>query len=253
MESDIVQSTGTHSLHKQARRPYATCIILFFMSIVGLATFGQFPIVWSYGDASHIYRILLLPAITWICALWSVIYLARRWTAFKHLPVVVKVLGGLGSLSLIGNMFISIAMFALVMLGFVKPAGIATAGGKVTIAQTNPEVWVIDGREYRINSTYYLSFGSGLQYTIEFEHSAATTIHDDDKALEIVFPIIAHAYRNKLYERIRIHNSNNNIKPDRIGVAIFKLIGIESRGYRVAMTFDEIKSRLSESTKPTDL
>ena len=249
MEDIHVQSSCSDAVQLQIKRSRLTCLILFLLSLVGLTCFGQAPLSFHYGDAGLSFDFSLLPIVSWLGAIYAVVFFIKRRKVITLIPQIVRVLGYLGSLILVGSVLWSTLGLTLMLLGFAQSQGTATTGGRLALGQSGPETWLIDGIEYNINSTYYLNFPDGFQYTIEYEHSRATTIHDKDEALKVVFPIMAHAYTNKLYDRVIWNVRGKETKPSRIGVAIFEREGMKSRGYRVALTFSEIDLRLKESTR----
>lgn len=118
--------------------------------------------------------------------------------------------------------------------------------GSQPIAMSGQEVWVIDGQQWRIYSTYYLSVSGGLQYTINYPYSF--TKNDDavsqEKFTEKVFPLIRHAYVNKLYNRIAVLKLGQGRQDVvSIGVLLLDMKDSRSRGYPVSMSMQEIERR----------
>jgi hypothetical protein len=220
--------------------------------MLGLVSFGRAPLSFSHGDAGMYFRIQLLPIISWIGAIYAVIFMIRQWKVIVHAPATAKVLGVLGSLILVGNALCSILFLSLVLLGTLPPGGAATTGGRAPMVETGDETWVIDGVEYPINSTYFLDLNGEFQYTIEYQYPGAANIHSEDEALKVAFPIMAHAYTNKRYDRFTARVGADRVKATRIGVALFERKGIQSRGYRVALTLNEIETRLKETTPQSE-
>jgi hypothetical protein len=249
MEDIHVQSSCSDVVQLQIKRSQRTCLILFLLSFVGLISFGQGPLSLNYGDAGVSVRFSLLPSVSWIVAIYAVVFFLKRRKVITLVPTIVRKLGYLGSLILVGNVLYSTLLYTILLLGFTQSQGTTATGGRIALGQSGSETWVIDGIEYKINSTYFLIFNDRCQYTIEYEYPSATSIHDKTEALKVAFPIMAHAYTNRLYDRFVGKTGDKEIKPSRIGVALFKREGIKSSGYRVALTLSEIDLRLEESTR----
>ena len=108
-----------------------------------------------------------------------------------------------------------------------------------SIGITGPHLWMVDGQEVMIESTYWLKMDDGLQFTINFpwEFSGGRDQMTRAKGLEIGFPLMRHAFEENLH---------NKIKPgsvERIGVA---LIDAEGKGFRMFLPLVEIRARIAD-------
>jgi hypothetical protein len=120
-------------------------------------------------------------------------------------------------------------------------------GGHHVLAKEGPENWKIGGQWYRISSSYYLRLPVGLQFTLEYPHKfdSAAAPMNDERALEIVFPLMRHAYEKGLYKRSSISKlGEGQLEPTRIGVVLWEGQGKVVRGYRVGLSLDQVKERI---------
>ena len=147
---------------------------------------------------------------------------------------------------------------AIVIIFFVnvnekpQPPG---AQNLITLAESGPEEWLIDEQLIIIDSTYYVPFEDGLQYTItlrlhpmdETNLSAEGPEHEEIK--NRVFPVIRHAYENRLYARSTITLDGEVQSVAGIGIALIQVADDGSyQGLRFNMRFDEIEHRISAKT-----
>jgi hypothetical protein len=128
--------------------------------------------------------------------------------------------------------------------------GQGSGGGPyLPIAQGGPEQWNVDGKTYRIKSTAYIHMpNKALQYTIEWLCDDCTQALEgitDDKAFDLAFPLMKHAYEKGLYRRSQIRKVGAGEEvPSLIGVAITQQDGIRESGYRVSRSLVQIAARL---------
>ena len=112
----------------------------------------------------------------------------------------------------------------------------------------------IDGRTYRVAGSHYLMLPAGLQYTIEYpcRFRSSDGPMNDERALEIVFPLMKHAYQRGLHRRRTVTKVGRGpVAPSRIGVVLFTRQGQRVQGYRVALTLGEIKRRIAQGSAST--
>ena len=120
------------------------------------------------------------------------------------------------------------------------------------LAAAGPETWTIDGKSWRIESTYYLALPEGLQFTLDVPVEKVPEL--EVTALEQAWPIIRHAYVEKIYLRARVSAFGaDNLAASRIGVSFFRTEGIRTHGMRVAMSIGEIRERLQSEGPPAPI
>jgi len=126
----------------------------------------------------------------------------------------------------------------------------SSTAGHVPMARTGAESWIIDGREYRVSSTYFLGLPEGIQFTIDYpyEFSGALAEFTAERALDVALPLIRHAYAEQLHRRARFEKAGSGVaEPYAIGVVLLEKDGPAERGYRVRLTLDEIRTRIAGS------
>jgi hypothetical protein len=116
------------------------------------------------------------------------------------------------------------------------------------IAVKGPEGWIINGKKWKINYTYYIAFkDKSLQYTIDFPCKIKGNKKiTQEKALQAVFPLIEYAYRNQLYNRTLIKSNGKTVPVSLIGVCLLEKRGIMVSGFRVNMTLADIRKRINK-------
>ena len=144
---------------------------------------------------------------------------------------------------------ITIICLAQFACKFSVNSGSGGGGTSLPIAQQGAEQWTIDGKTYRIKSTYYLRMPTGaLQYTVEYLCDDCTKILEgitEEKAIDATFPLMKYAYERGIYNRSQISKSGTGeLKPTQIGVAITQKNGAHEKGYRVAQSLTQIASRV---------
>ena len=232
----------------KAKRAGQTCITLFVVFLVSLLSFGKAPlarVVGTDGSRANLDLLSCLGIVAGVCAL---LFLLTRLPRVLRLSTARKVLGLIGCVGLIVHA--SLALFMPLSYGASLAQGVGTAGQQ-PLAASGPEEWVIDGKTYKISSTYYLRVGGELQYTIEYPYQfgLADTNMNDERALAIVVPLMKHAYAQGLYKRTSVTKlGQGEMTPSRIGVTLFEKGEGETKGYRVALTLDQIKNRIGQAS-----
>jgi hypothetical protein len=143
-----------------------------------------------------------------------------------------------------------LAILAALAVGGCNVQSGAHGGGGSSVAPMavlGPQAWTIDGKQWQIESTYYLALAEGLQFTIETPVETVPGL--EVVALDQAWPLIRHAYVQQLYLRSKIHKVGaGDLSATRIGVSLFHRDGVTTRGMRVAMSSDQIHERI-ESEK----
>jgi hypothetical protein len=122
-----------------------------------------------------------------------------------------------------------------------QPAG---AAGVLPFAVSGPEVWTIDGKPVRIDSTYYIAFPAtgGVQYCID--SSVEGEVPAGNAALNAALPLMKYAVASGAYERTAVSKFGSGAQPvTHVGVAFYRREGGAARGYRVNLPVDEIRKR----------
>lgn len=114
---------------------------------------------------------------------------------------------------------------------------------------TPPETWVVDGKAYDIEATYFVIMVEGLQYTIDstFEFDEELWGLSTADVLELVFPLIEHAYRNEMYKRVTVRKEGaGQVLPTAIGVVLVERgpDGRVRRGRRVSLGMTAIRQQV---------
>ena len=117
------------------------------------------------------------------------------------------------------------------------------------MARTGPETWDIDGRSWKIASTYYLTLPEGLQFTVEVPVAEVPATMAEAETTG--WPVVRYVYEKRIYGRVRLSTPGREMptSPERIGVSLFTSDGIHNKGMRVAFSFSEIRSRLKGGHK----
>lgn len=122
-------------------------------------------------------------------------------------------------------------------------ANVGGAGHGAPMASAGPETWIIDGQPHSIAATYYLALPEGLQFTIEVPVEKVPEL--EVTALDEGWPIIKHAYEDKIYLRSAVRAFDvDNVTASRIGISLFRQEGMRTRGMRAAMSLSEIRERI---------
>jgi len=111
-------------------------------------------------------------------------------------------------------------------------------GGYARMDARGPEVWTIEGRSYRVQSTYYLVIDNQAQFTVDYlcgDVCPDFTTLDDFTAFKAVYPLVKHMVESKLYERTAVQGKNGPL-PYSVGVSMTD----GRRGYRVRRPVDSV-------------
>ncbi|MCK4627285.1 MAG: hypothetical protein KAV00_18370 [Phycisphaerae bacterium] len=253
---DETQNRDDAGKELQARvikRAGQSCITLFVVFVIALFAFGKTPLNRVTGEESSRINFNVISCLGIALGFYALFFIPIRLRTILKLTTAKKVLGLIGGAGLIAHSIIAIS------LSYSAPQAAVTIGYS-PMAQSGSEQWQIDGKEYRIESTYYLALPEGLQYTITIEYpwkfEGPEVPMNDERALEIVFPLMKHAYEKGFYKRANISKAGQGaLSPSRIGVAIIKVGEQTLSGYRVALSLDEIKRRIEQenpsASKPT--
>jgi hypothetical protein len=116
------------------------------------------------------------------------------------------------------------------------------------MARSGPENWSVEGRSWKVTSTYYLALPEGLQFTIEVPVADVPATMAD--AERMAWPVMRHAYEKRIYARTHLSKlGGGSAAPERIGVSLFRSDGIHTKGMRVALSFAEIRDRIEREQR----
>lgn len=236
------------SVMKQAGQ---VSIFLFVIFVISLLSFGKAPLNKITGTNSSSVNFNLISCLGVGFGVFAFFFLLVRFKTILRIETATKVLGLIGGFGLITHTILAIFLPLSYQLGAgfgsARPTGSA---GFQPMAQSGAEEWVIDGKTYRISSTYYLRLSEGFQFTIGYPHQFNQGLDNMNKerALKIVFPLMKHAYRNNLHERASVTKlGQGKLTPSRIGVVLFDKQGGKASGFKVALSLDQIKKRISQA------
>ena len=251
MEENEVHDDSKKELQTSViKRAGGSCITLFVVFVIVLFAFGKSPVNRITGDGDSRINFNMISCLGIALGFYALFFIPIRLRTILKLTTAKKVLGLIGGIGLIIHSVIAIAM----PLSYgTAPQPVGTSGNQ-PMARSGPERWQIDGNRYRIESTYHLNVSGGLQYTIEYPWKFKIPIAEmnDARALEIVFPLMKHAYEKGFYKRLKISKlGKGNMAVSRIGVTLFERRGKEVGGYKVALSLDEIKSRIEQGEPST--
>lgn len=222
------------------RRVGQTCITMFVVFVISLLAFGKDPL------GSMAYKGSLVSCLGVVMGFFALIFLLANLKSVLRLPATKKALGLIGCTGLIVHTVI--ALFMPLSYGAGAAPAVGTAGMH-PLAQSGAEEWVVNGKTYKIASTYFLQLPEGFQYTIEYpyEFNLADANMNDDRALAVALPVMKHAYTNGLYKRMTVGKFGEGaLVPSRIGVVLFQKDGQRVRGYRVGLSLDQIKKLIDQ-------
>ncbi len=216
--------------------------------ITTLLSFNRLPAGIRFGSSGFSYSINIIALLAWISGIWITLHFFRKKNQIKKAGSAYWVLSILAIVFFSLNAGTSIARTALEIAGIKKVENPGmTAAGFAPMATMGKEIWDINGKKYQIRATYYLNVQNDLQYTIEYEYPEARSINNENQALEVAMPLIKYAYTSGKYKRTTFHKFGKKQETDRIGVAIFVQQGNSTRGYRTALTLDQIKTEIQSS------
>jgi hypothetical protein len=247
-ETSVEQTTAQAKEARKSKRAGQSCITLFVVAVIVVAmmSFGKVPFVMSGGSDGSRLDFDLASCLGILMGFYAMLFMLTNIRRILSLPTARKVLGLIGGLGLIAHTVIALAAPLSYGVGTAGPVG---SGGYMSIGRSGAEQWVVDGNTYAIASTYYLHLPQGLQYTIEYPVKLGASLEsmNDKRALGIAFPLIKHAYVNGLYERLKVTKAGQGaVVPSRIGVTLVEWQEGNARGYRVAMSLNQIKKRIEQ-------
>ncbi len=228
----------------KVKRTGQSSITMFVVFVISLLSFGQAPISRIAGTDGYRMNFNLFSCLGVAMGIFALIFLLTSYKRIMRLTKARKVLGLVGSIGLIVHTILALFLPLSYGASAVRPAG--TAGYR-PMTVSGAEQWIIDGKTYSISSTHGLLLPDGLQFTIEYPYrfSDADRNMDDARALEIVFPLMEHAYRHNLYNRATVTKlGQGKVVPSRIGVVLLDRQGENTRGYRVALSLDRVRERM---------
>ncbi len=239
------------------KRMGQTCTTFFVVFLISLLSFGKAPFAKIGSTEVSRVHFNIISCFGVAIGFFAFIFLLTSFRRVLRLATTKKVFGIIGCSGLILHTILALFLPLSYAVGTTQTVGTA---GNQALAQGGAEEWVVDSRSYKIASTYYLRLPEGLQYTIEYPYqfSQSDGSMDDERALEIVFPLIKHAYANDLYKGASVARVGQGVLvPSRIGVTLFEKHGEKTRGYRVALNLDQIKKRIKQEsasgfTTPSD-
>ncbi len=223
-----------------------TVFVLFAMSLLA---FGRAPLAGYAGsDGSQVnFDLFSLAGI--VGALLGLVFLLGLLVRGVRPWSVARTLGVIGALGLLAHAAFALASPLSQAGGGRPPPGSA---GHQVFDRTGTETWQIDGRPYRVQSTYYLRLPKGLQFTIEYPHDFGDgpLRMDDESALAVAFPLMEHAYVQGLYDRgTYVTLGSGRVRPTRIGVVLLERNAGKVRGYRVGLSLEEIRARMGDGAE----
>jgi len=234
----------------KAKRAGQTCITVFVVFLVSLLSFGKAPISRVAGTDGSRVNFNLISCLGVAMGVFAFFFLLLRLKGILRLSMTRKALGLIGSLGLIAHTILAFLPLSYAARS-VQPAG--TAGNR-PLGVGGSEQWVIDGKTYRISSTYHLQLPEGFQFTIEhpYRFGQAHRSMNDARALEIALPLMKYAYANGLHKRTSVTKlGQGKVVPSRIGVVLVERQGGTARGYRVALGLQQIKERMERMEPET--
>ena len=242
-----VQLTAEEKDLLKTKRARRRCVAIFVVFLIALLAFGKSPMAGNTGTDGTRVNFNVISCLGICGGIFAIIFLLTGWRRVLHLSKARATLGLIGGLGLIAHTILAFFMPLQYGASNVPPPGV---GDRLTLAQNGPERWVADGQAYQVTSTYYLQLPEGLQYTIEYPHNFDDYGRmTDEIALEIAFPVMKYAYLNGLHNRFHIRKlGQGSLSPSRIGVALVEGQGARVRGYRVALTLDQIKERIGQAS-----
>ncbi len=251
MEENIRQVGETQHVKQDVtlKRAGQSSITLFVVFIIVLMSFGQAPVARVSSNGGFRLNFNIISCLGIAVGIYAFFFLLSRLRTILQLTNVKKTLGLIGGFGLILHLLLAFLM----PLPWGAEQAAVTTGGYSPMARSGPEQWRINDKTYNIEATYYLALPEGLQYTIEYPWTFASEKNrmNDKRALEISFPLMKYAYEQELYKRTSIGKlGQHTTAPSRIGVTLFEKIGNNKvKGYRVALTVDEIEKRVSGRNK----
>jgi hypothetical protein len=111
------------------------------------------------------------------------------------------------------------------------------------LAASGPESWSENGKTFQIDSTYYLSMGTEVQYTIEQSVDPKLLQGlNQEKADAMALPLMLYAYSHRLHERVRFQKllGSGSGAVTRIGVAFTHREGARKDSFRTTRTLDQL-------------
>ncbi len=239
-----VQTAEDRKEALKTKRSGRICIALFVAFLIVLLSFGRAPLRRVAGDDGSRIDFNLISLLGVGIGVFAVFYLPISFRRILRVSTARKVLGLIGGFGLVVHVLLVLLVSGSGGLGGGGP--VAT-GGRPSMGRSGAEEWVIDGEKYRIAATYSLVLPEGLQYTIEYPYRFRPSDGqmNDRRALEIVFPLMKHAYEQGLYKRVSVAKlGKGKLNPSRIGVALFQKQGSYVGGYRVGLSLADIKKRI---------
>lgn len=236
---------------RAVRRAGIDSIALFVILLITLLSFGASPMVWAGDDTGGRASLNVLSCLGVVGGVYAIFFLLLRFRGILKLSAAKKTLGLIGAIGLILHAVIALAFPIQSGGGGAPPIGAAGLSG---MGRTGSYEWQIDGRTYHVNSTYYLLLPEGVQYTIEYPYSFdyANRQMTDEQALVIAFPLMKYAHQSRVYEDINVTKvGQGRLSPTRVGVTLFETRNSQTRGYKIALSFDEIEQRLAQVDQGT--
>lgn len=227
-----------------SKRVGRTCITLFFLAFVYAVFIGQGLFIVSEGDG---YKINFVSAFGILLAFYCIFFVVRDYRAILKLSWFKMLLGFLGIAGFLTHAVL--ALFApaqLLQINVGRPV-ISGAAGFAPMAATGAEQWIIEGRSYNIESSYFLVFPEGVQYTVTYRVPLVQLKGLENEQAELLaFPIMAHVVENELHLRSWIKTlDGEEVDPVRIGIIFLHSQGQDATGYRYGLSIDEIRKRIA--------
>lgn len=222
------------------RRVGQSCITVFVVFLLTLFAFGAAPVTRSSSESGWGMNADGLSCLGILMGAYSLLFLLPRIRLVLKTPATTRAMGLGGALGLIAHSVIALAA--------LFPTG-ANSSPPVATDLSGPEQWSVDGKQYQINRTYLLPVDGTLQYTIE--HPRAFGVLESNmtrtRVLDIVFPLVEHAYTNDLHKHMSVHKLGGG----KMAVAQFCVIvgqnfSGEFKGYRILLSLDEIRARIKQ-------
>ena len=138
------------------------------------------------------------------------------------------------------------ALLSILGEAVARDGPIVSNFGSFPMAVSGIEKWEVDGKSYKITNSYYLVDDNKIQYAIELALSVDIGIKTlrYPEALEIVKPVIKHAFQNKTYQRKTFKPIGNlpAAEVDSITAVLYQHDGVTTRIFRTNLTIDDLET-----------
>ena len=242
------QAEVDHVEASKIKRAMHNCIAMFIVFMISLFAFGKAPYQKIPTSDGYHFNFDPISCIAIAVGVFGLIVVLVGFRRILRRRSPMNVLGLLGCAGL--TVHTILALFAPLSYG-ASPSPAVDAGGNPLFDRRGSERWGVNGTIYNVASTYYVRVDKEFQFTIEYPHKFGDSLKDKntERALKIAFPLIEHAYKNDLHNRTStVKLGEGTLVPSRIGVALFENVGQKTRGYKVALSLEQIKKRFAQQS-----